>query len=119
MARLPNAKARLIVNVMEQGAVVGTDDPVELEFEDCVNAVTGLVGWLASTLGEVNDATDEEIGTAILVDALHQWTFNKHTDLGNESEDESDEDESEDDLDEDEPGDDLDEDEPEGPLRPE
>ncbi len=119
MARLPNAKARLIVNVMEHGAVVGTDDPVELEFEDCVNAVTGLVGWLASTLGEVNDAPDEEIGTAILVDALHQWTFDKHTDIGNESEDESDGDESEDDLDEDEPEDDLDGDEPEGPFRPE
>ena len=29
MARLPNAKARLIVNVMEHGAVVGTDDPVD------------------------------------------------------------------------------------------
>ena len=49
--------------------------------------MTGLVGWLASTLGEVNDADDEEIGTAILVDALHQWTFNKPTDLGDESED--------------------------------
>jgi hypothetical protein len=98
MAGLPNAKARLIVNVMDHGAVVGTDDPVALEFEDCVNAVTGLVGWLASTLGEVNDATDEEIGTAILVEALHQWTFDEHTGTGGEAEDEPDED----DLDEDE-----------------
>jgi hypothetical protein len=106
MARLPNAKARLIVNVMDHGTIVGTDDPVELEFEDCVNAVTGLVDWLASTLGEVNDATDQEIGTAMLVDALHQLTFRNDTDLGDESEEESDEDEA-------------DEDEPEGPFRPE
>ncbi len=98
MARLPNAKARLIVNVMEHGTIVGTDDPVELEFEDCANAVTGLVGWLASTLSEENDATDQEIGTAILVEALHQWTFDRHTDLGDESKEES----GEDDLDEDE-----------------
>jgi hypothetical protein len=108
MARLPNAKARLIVNVMEHGTVIGTDDPIELEFEDCVNAVTGLVGWLASTLGEVNEDTDQEIGTAILADALHQWTFDKHTNLSDESEDESDEDDLGDD-------DDLDED----PFRPE
>jgi hypothetical protein len=109
MALLPNAKARLIVNVMDHGTIVGTDDPVALEFEDCVNAVTGLVGWLASTLGEVNDATDEEIGTAILVDALHQWTFDKRADARDESEDEPDEDG----LDED----DLDENESEDPLQ--
>jgi hypothetical protein len=96
MERISQPKARLIVNVMDHGTVVGTDDPVALEFEDCVNAVTGLVGWLASTLAEVNDATDEEIGTAILVDALHQWTFDKRTDLSGESDDDTDEDESED-----------------------
>jgi hypothetical protein len=115
MARLPNAKARLIVNVMDQGTIVGTDDPVELEFEDCVNAVTGLVGWLASTLGEANDATDQEIGTAMLVEALHEWTFDKHTDLSDESEDEDEDDLDEDDLDEE----DLDEDESDEPFRPE
>ena len=104
MERVPQPKARLIVNVMDHGTVVGTDDPVALEFEDCVNAVTGLVGWLASTLGEVNDATDEEIGTAILVDALHQWTFNNRTDLSDEDEEDEDE---------------LDEDESEDPLHPE
>jgi hypothetical protein len=112
MARLPNAKARLIVNIMDHGTVVGTDDPVELEFEDCVNAVTGLVGWLASTLGEVNDATDQEIGTALLVDALHQWTFHNQTDADDESEDEA-EDEAEDDEAEE---DDLDEGESEEPF---
>jgi len=106
MARLPNAKARLIVNVMDHGTIVGTDDPVELEFEDCVNAVTGLLGWLASTLGEVNNDTDQEIGTAILVDALHQWTFHNDTAESDESEDEPEED-------------DLDEDESEDPFRPE
>lgn len=109
MALLPNAKARLIVNVMDHGTIVGTDDPVELEFEDCVNAVTGLVGWLASTLGEVNEDTDHEIGTAILVDALHQWTFDKHTDASGALEDESDEDDVEED--------DLDNDDSENPFR--
>jgi hypothetical protein len=101
MALLPNGKARLIVNVMENGTVVGTDDPVSLEFEDCVNAVTGLVGWLASTLGEVNNATDQEIGTAILVEALHEWTFHNQADL-NEEEEEDEDDENEEDWEEDE-----------------
>ena len=83
-------KARLIVNVMDEGTVVGTDDPVTLEFEDCVNAVGGLTDWLARVLSEVNDADAEEIGTAILVDALHNWTFDERVDESDVPEDEPD-----------------------------
>ena len=80
MEYVPQPKARLIVNVMDEGTVVGSDDPVTLEFEDCVNAVGGLTDWLARVLSEVNDADAEEIGTAILVDALHNWTFDERVD---------------------------------------
>ncbi len=80
MEYVPQPKARLIVNVMEHGTVVGTEDPVTLEFEDCGNAIGGLVSWLAGALGEVNDADPKEIGTAMLVDALHHWTFDDEID---------------------------------------
>jgi len=89
MEYVPQPKARLIVNVMEHGTVVGTDDPVTLEFEDCVNAVGGLVGWLGEILSDVNDADSKEIGTAILVEALHRWTFDEEIDDEDEIEDES------------------------------
>lgn len=88
MEYVPQPKARLIVNVMEHGTVVGTDDPVTLEFEDCGNAVGGLVSWLAGALAEVNDADPKEIGTAILVDALHHWTFDEDVDEEEEYDDE-------------------------------
>ena len=90
MEYVSQPKARLIVNVMDEGTVVGTDDPVTLEFEDCVNAVGGLTDWLAQVLSEVNDADAEEIGTAILVDALHNWTFDERVDEGDVLEDEPD-----------------------------
>lgn len=93
MERIPQPKARLIVNVMEHGTIVGTDDPLSLEFEDCVNAITGLVGWLASVLGEVNDDSEETIGTAILVDALHHWTFDEQIDESDELDEEEEADE--------------------------
>ena len=80
MEHIPQPKARLIVDVMEHGTVVGTDERASLEFEDCVNAVTGLVAWMADTFAEVNEAPAEEIGTAILVDALHHWTFDEKID---------------------------------------
>ena len=88
MEYVPQPKARLVVNVMEHGTVVGTDDPVTLEFEDCVNAVGGLVGWLGEILSEVNDAEPKEIGTAILVEALHHLTFDEEIDDEDEFEDE-------------------------------
>jgi hypothetical protein len=80
MQNVPQPKTRLIINIMEHGTVVGTDDPIDLEFEDCVNAVGGLVNWLACVLAEVNDSPKEEIGSAILVDALHHWTFDEEID---------------------------------------
>jgi hypothetical protein len=83
MERVPQPKARLVVNVMEHGTIVGTDEGGSLEFDDCVGAVEGLVGWLADVLAEANDATREEIGAAIFVDALHRWTFDEHVDDSN------------------------------------
>lgn len=96
MEYVPKPKARLIVNVMEHGTVVGTEEPVTLEFEDCANAVGGLTAWLAGALGEVNDADPKEIGTAILVDALHHWTFDEEID---EDEEDDFEEEPEDEID--------------------
>ncbi len=84
-------KAKLTVNIMEHGTVVGTDDPVTLEFEDCGNAICGLVSWMADALATVNEVDSQEIGSAMLVDALHHWTFDEHVDEGEDPEDESEE----------------------------
>ena len=84
-------KAKLIVNVMEHGTVVGTDDTVSLEFDDCSNAIGGLVNWMADALAEVNDADAKEIGSAMLIDALHHWTFGEDIDECDELEDEPEE----------------------------
>jgi len=73
-------KATLIVKVMEHGTITGTDEPIDLDFDDCVGAVGGLVGWLADALAEANEADKHEIGAAILVDALHHWTFDEYVD---------------------------------------
>lgn len=101
MERIPRRGARLIVDVREHGTVVGTDDPVNLEFEDCVNAITGLTDWLARALAEVNPDAVETIGSAMLIEALHQWTFNEQVDASGETGDREDE---EDEEDEDEDG---------------
>lgn len=92
MENLSQPKATLTVKVMEHGTIVGTDDPICLEFEDCVNAVDGLVHWMASILAEVNDADMEKIGSDLLIAALNQWTFNEHIDEDDDF-DEDDEDE--------------------------
>jgi predicted metal-dependent TIM-barrel fold hydrolase len=86
----------LIVDVREHGTVVGTDDPVNLEFEDCVNAITGLTDWLARALAEVNPDAVETIGSAMLIEALHQWTFNEQVDASGETGDLEDEEDEED-----------------------
>ena len=78
--------ARLVVDVREHGTVVGTDDPVNLEFEDCVNAVSGLVDWLARALAEVNAEGHESIGSALLIETLHQWTFNEQVNADDDAE---------------------------------
>lgn len=93
MERMPRRGARLVVDVREHGTVVGTDDPVNLEFEDCVNAITGLTDWLARALAEVNEDASQTIGSAMLIEALHQWTFNEQVDASGEGEDLEDEDE--------------------------
>ena len=95
MEHTPRRGARLIVDVREHGTVVGTDDPVNLEFEDCVNAITGLADWLARTLAEVNEDGPETIGSAMLIEALHQWTFNEQIDASEEDDDLEEEDEEE------------------------
>lgn len=87
MERMPRRGARLVVDVREHGTVVGTDEAVNLEFEDCVNAVTGLVDWLGRVLAEVNEEGHEQIGSAILIEALHQWTFNEQIDASGEADD--------------------------------
>jgi len=99
MENMPRRGARLVVDVREHGTVVGTDDPVNLEFEDCVNAITGLTDWLARALAEVNEDSIETIGSAMLIEALHQWTFNEQIDESEEDEDLEDEDEDEDEPD--------------------
>jgi len=76
--------------------VVGTDDPVNLEFEDCVNAITGLTDWLARALAEVNEEGHETIGSAMLIEALHQWTFDERIDESGAVDDPEDEGEDED-----------------------
>ncbi|HSW02801.1 MAG TPA: hypothetical protein VLI39_21735 [Sedimentisphaerales bacterium] len=99
MERMPRRGARLVVDVREHGTVVGTDDPVNLEFEDCVSAITGLTDWLARALAEVNEEASQTIGSAMLTEALHQWTFNEQVDASGET------DEPEDLSDEEEPDD--------------
>lgn len=90
MERLPQSKARLIVNVMNHGTVVGTEDSVTLEFEDCVNAVQGLASYLGDLLSEVNAEDGYEITSAILIDALHHWTFDEHIDDSGEDDEDFD-----------------------------
>lgn len=100
MERLPHSKARLIVNVMEHGTIVGTDDPGTLEFDDCVNAVEGLASWLGEALAEVNEEDGMEITAAILIDALHRWTFDEqvHEDDQEDEDDLADGESSDDDF---------------------
>jgi hypothetical protein len=93
MEHMPRRGARLVVDVREHGTVVGTDDPVNLEFEDCINAITGLTDWLARALAEVNEDGVDAIGSAMLIEALHQWTFNEQIDASDEADDLEDEDE--------------------------
>jgi len=80
MEDLSQPKVTLTVKIMENGTIVGTDDPICMEFEDCINAVDGLVHWMASILAEVNDADRERIGSDILIAALNQWTFDESFD---------------------------------------
>lgn len=92
MENVSQPKATLTVKIMEDGSIVGTNDPICLEFEDCVNGVDGLVHWMASVLAEVNEEDAQRIGSDILIAALNQWTFDEHIDAGEDFEDEEEED---------------------------
>jgi hypothetical protein len=100
-------KATLVIKVMEHGTITGADGAGHLEFDDCVNAVNGLIDWMARSLADVNEGDRERIGTEILTAALYSWTFDQHMDAAEEGEDLLDEDDvDEDNLDEDEPDED-------------
>lgn len=72
-------KIRIQVNVYEDGTIVGSNDEsdgsVLLEFDDFVRAIQGLTSWAADLLTETNDESTKEIGSAMLISALHEWTF--------------------------------------------
>ncbi len=110
-------KATLVIKVMEHGTITGADGAGHLEFDDCVNAVNGLIDWMARSLADINETDRERIGTEILVAALNSWTFDQQMDASAEEEDEDlleedlmDEEEDDDEEDdEDEPDEDSDE----------
>ena len=105
-------KATLVIKVMEHGTITGADGAGHLEFDDCVNAVNGLIDWMARSLADVNEDDRERIGTEILVAALNSWTFDQQMDASDEDEDLLDEDlldeedDDEEEADEDEPDED-------------
>lgn len=90
MENASQPRATLTVKVMDHGTIVGTNEPICLDFEDCVNAVDGLVHWMASVLAETNDADMEKIGSDVLIAALGQWTFDEHIDEVEDFDDEED-----------------------------
>ncbi len=79
-------KATLIVKIMEHGTLVGAEGDGDLEFEDCINAIEGLVDWMARAMEEANESDHSKIGSDMLVAALHRWTFEEHEDAEEEPE---------------------------------
>jgi len=92
MEDFPKPKATLVIKVMEHGTITGADGAGHLEFDDCVNAVNGLIDWMARSLADINEAEREKIGSEILVAALYSWTFDRQMDASEEDEDLVDED---------------------------
>ncbi len=82
-------KATLIVKVMEHGTIVGVEGDGDLAFEDCINAIEGLVDWMAQAMEEVNDSDHDKIGSDMLIAALHRWTFEPHEDASEEDPDDN------------------------------
>ncbi len=113
-------KATLIIKVMEHGTITGADGAGHLEFDDCVNAVNGLIDWMARSLADINETDRERVGTEILVAALNSWTFDQQMDASEDDEDVLDEDllDDEEDDDETDEGEELDEDDSNEGLRP-
>jgi len=102
-------KATLVIKIMEHETLTGADGDQHLDFDDSVNAVNGLIGWLARSLAEVNEGDRQKIGSEILVAALYNWAFNQHPDMPDEDEDEDEDDDDDlgdDDLDDDDLGED-------------
>jgi hypothetical protein len=75
MGFVSKPKATLIIKVMEHGTIVGAEGEGDLEFEDCVNAIDGLIDWMARAMEEVNETDYDKIGSDMLIAALHRWTF--------------------------------------------
>jgi hypothetical protein len=92
-------KATLVIKVLEHETLTGADGEQHLDFDDSVNAVNGLIGWLARSLAETSETELQKVGSEILIAALYSWTFDRNMDIPDES-DEADFDD--DDLDEDE-----------------
>lgn len=103
MEEFSKPKATLIIKVMEHGTITGAEGAGHLEFDDCVNAVNGLIDWMARSLADINETDRERVGTEILVAALNSWTFDQQMDASEEDEDLLDQDED-DEPDEDDPG---------------
>jgi hypothetical protein len=78
-------KATLIVKVMEHGTIVGAEGEGDLEFDDCLNAIEGLVDWMARAMEEANEDGRDKVASDMLIAALHRWTFEESEDESEES----------------------------------
>lgn len=95
-------KATLVIKVLEHETLTGADGEQHLDFDDSVNAVNGLIGWLARSLAGADEADVQRVGSELLVAALYGWTFNRNMDVPDESDEMPDDGElDDDDLDED------------------
>jgi hypothetical protein len=79
-------KATLIIKVMEHGTIVGAEGDGDLEFDDCINAIQGLVDWMARAMETENEAAPDKIGSDMLIAALHRWTFEEREDASGQAE---------------------------------
>lgn len=70
-------KTTLVIKVMEHETLTGADGEQRLDFDDSVNAVNGLIGWLARSLAGEDDLEMQKIGSDILVAALYSWTYDR------------------------------------------
>jgi hypothetical protein len=86
MGFVSKPKATLIVKIMDHGTIVGAEGEGDLEFEDCVNAIEGLVDWMARAMENMGEADYDKIGSEMLIAALHRWTFEEHEDAADEPE---------------------------------
>jgi hypothetical protein len=83
-------KATLVIKVMEHETLTGADGEQYLDFDDSVNAVNGLIGWLARSLAEVTEGDRKKIGEEILIAALYGWAFNQPQETSDEDGEEDD-----------------------------